>query len=162
MKGKILGIAVIVVAMGVLVNALALTSASVKNNAVSVPVVATGSALVALTAPTTPDVDLTYGLDAGNQFMMTVKTGLQADSNYTFDPAFKITNNSGSATKISLPASVTTGGVTVYFYQAGTSTPLTTPVSVTTSQDIKMVIDVPAGTAANPGLSFKFDVTGSK
>jgi hypothetical protein len=124
----------------------------VKNNAVSVPVVATGSALVALTAPTTPDVDLTYGVDTGNQFKVSVNTGLQADSIYTFDPAFTIKNNSGSATKISLPATVVTSGVTVHFYLTGTTTTLTTPVSVNTSQDIKMVVDVPAGQATSSGL----------
>lgn len=161
MKGKILGIAVIVVALGVLVNALALSSATVSNNAVNIPIVATNSALIAVQGGT--DGDITFGTDAtGKQAKMTVSTGLQADSSYTFDSAFQVTNNSSSATKISIPNTITVSGVTVTLTDSAGAAITNTSVPAGNSLGVKMAVAVPAGQAASSGLSFVFSISGSK
>lgn len=160
MKGKILGIAVIIVALGVLVNALALSSATVKNNAISIPIVATNSALIAIQGGT--DGDLTFGVDAtGKQAKVTVNTGLQADSSYTFNSAFVVANNSSSATNITIPQTITVSGVSVDLTQTS-GEPITAVAVNATPLTVKMVVTVPAGQAASTGLSFTFDVTGAK
>lgn len=160
MKGKILGLAVIVVAMGVLVNALALTSATVKNNAINIPIVATDAALISIGAGS--DVDVTFGTDpTGKQAKISVGTGLQADSSYTFESAFVITNRSATATKITIPNTISTSGVTVTLSKTDDSA--ITDVSVNaTPLPVKMVVTVPSGQAASTGLNFNFNITGAK
>ncbi len=122
-KAKFLGLAVVLVALAVLVNVLALSTATV-NSGLTIDVVNTSSALVALSAPITPDPDVTVSTATGI-LQLTVADGVQPDSEYTFSPVFTITNNSAAGITVDLTGSSTPAGMTLSFTEAGTANAMT-------------------------------------
>ncbi|HYG59967.1 MAG TPA: hypothetical protein VD902_18025 [Symbiobacteriaceae bacterium] len=108
MKIRLFGLAVVVVALAVIVNALALSTASITNK-LSVPLTTTDAALIAFEAPTTPDSDITLVATGANQMTVTVDTGIQPNSTYVFDQVFKITNNSADNVLLGVAYPGTTG-----------------------------------------------------
>lgn len=165
MKAKVLGIAVIVVALGVLVNALALTSVTVDQNKINIPIVSTDSALISVSAGADGDVSFNAAGNGGKA-QMSVATGLQPASTYEFDTAFVITNHSANAVKITVPSTVTAGsGITsISLYKTGTTTPITGEVlaASTGSVGVKMVIAVDPTATVSTAPNFTFSITGAK
>ncbi|MFZ5815438.1 MAG: hypothetical protein ACOY93_09090 [Bacillota bacterium] len=111
MKTRFLGLAIVMVALAVLVNVLALSSASVDSD-LTVNVVNTATALIAMSAATTPDPDVVVDTTSGI-LTVTFDDGLQPASSYTFSPVFKITNNSDGAVTVTVTSSGTPAGMTV-------------------------------------------------
>lgn len=119
MKIRLFGLAVVVVALAVIVNALALSSANVTNK-LTLDVKTTDNALIAFSTPTALDSDISLTAAGANQMSFTVNTGVQPNSTYVFDQVFKITNNSNdnvilgatfpSATGLTITLANTIGG----------------------------------------------------
>ncbi|HYF94731.1 MAG TPA: hypothetical protein VD969_21160 [Symbiobacteriaceae bacterium] len=107
MKSRLLGLAVVLVALAVIINALALQQADITST-FTVSVVGSGSALIAIAADTDGAQDGDIGVDdtTSGYAMLTVDTGLQPGSTYVFEKAFEIVNNSGDTVDITLPADV--------------------------------------------------------
>lgn len=111
MKVRLLGLAVVLVALAVIVNALAISSADVTNK-VTVSVVGSKDALLAFDTTGADDQDLAVSGTSGGQMTITIDDGIQRNSNYTFSPAFKITNNSDYPLNLTID-DVVSNGVTV-------------------------------------------------
>ena len=116
MKTRFLGLAVVFVALAVLVNVLALSTATV-NSDLTVDVVNTTTALVALTTPIAPAVlDSDVAVSTASGIMaITLDHGLQPDSTYVFKSVFSITNNSDDAVNVTLSTTGTPAGMTITF-----------------------------------------------
>lgn len=148
MKTRFLGLAIVMVALAVLVNVLALSSASVDSN-MTVNVVNTSTALIAMKVPTTPDSDVTVSTASGI-LTVTFEDGLQPQSSYTFTPVFTITNNSDDNVTINVSTSGQPAGMT--FTITDTSDTALGPaysLIAGASVDVKMVIDNTGAVAIN-------------
>lgn len=116
MKTRFMGLAIVLVALAVLVNVLAISSATVNSN-LTVNVVNTSSAMIALAAPVAPatlDNDVVVDTSSG-VMAVTLDDGLQPGSTYTFKSVFSITNNSDDAVDVTLSTTGTPAGMTVTF-----------------------------------------------
>lgn len=151
MKKRLLGIAVLLVALAVIVNAMALSSAQVTS-AMSIPIVNTSAALIALSAAASQDLDLNVSIVDG-QLLLAVEDGVQPYSIYTFDSAFKITNNSDDNVLVTISTSGTPAGVTLTFAD-GLNDPITSYLlNTATSVNVKLTVDTGAATLATAGIS---------
>lgn len=147
MKTRLLGLAVVLVALAVIVNALALSSASVTNK-LTIPVTTTDQALIAFTAPDSADGDITLTAVGANQMVVAVDTGVQPNSTYVFDQVFKITNNSADNVTLGLTPPTATG-LTITLADAATDTNISGLVlNSGLSINVKMTV-VADGTAAS-------------
>ncbi|HYF76761.1 MAG TPA: hypothetical protein VD973_06505 [Symbiobacteriaceae bacterium] len=159
MKSRLLGIAVVLVALAVIINALALESAEITNK-VSIDVVGNAAALIGITAATgvqDPDVTVT---DTNKQAVITLPAlkGAQAASQYVFDAAFAIKNNSGDTVDISIDPITPAGGVGVTFEVS--TLPLANPFAGLAPGEeawVKMTVTVAegAGSVSLPTTNFK-------
>lgn len=119
MKTKFLGLAVVFVALAVLVNVLAISSASIDSD-MQIVVENTSTAMIALAAPVAPatkDDDVTVDTSSG-VLDITLSDGLQPGSTYTFKSVFSITNNSANAVDVNIDTTGEPAGMTVAFYNA--------------------------------------------
>lgn len=108
MKVRFLGLAVVLVALAVIVNALALSSATITSP-LTVSVVNTDTALLAFSAVSPGgDPDLTVSGNAAS-LSLAVQDGIQRNSSYTFAPAFMITNNSADTLNLTVSGTATNG-----------------------------------------------------
>ncbi|HLN64629.1 MAG TPA: hypothetical protein VK464_24150 [Symbiobacteriaceae bacterium] len=143
MKVRLLGLAVVLVALAVIVNALAISSASVTNG-VTVSVVATNAALLAFdTTGVGNDPDLAVSGTTTGSMTITIDDGIQKNSSYTFSPAFMIKNNSDDTLDISIPP-VTVNGVTM-------------TATAVAGGDVSSFTDVPAGKTVFVSLTLGAD-----
>ena len=108
MKVRLFGLAVVVVAMAVIVNALALSSASVTNK-LTLAVTTTDDALIAFETPTALDSDISLTAVGANQMSFAVDVGVQPNSTYVFDQVFRITNNSDDTVVLGATMPTATG-----------------------------------------------------
>jgi hypothetical protein len=90
---KWIGLAVLVVALIMAINAFAYRTASVTNG-FSITVDSTNNAALAIDAPTTPDPGITATI-SGGKMNLTVNEKVQPDSVYSFEDVLKITNKTG-------------------------------------------------------------------
>lgn len=165
MKTRLLGLAVVLVAMGILVNALAVTKADVKTNALSFDIVNTSSALIGLKSGDNQDKDVSFvatGGTSGKLASITIATGLQPGSSYVFQDAFQIVNNSANTNgvTVSLTDVTTVAGVTVKFFNStdSTRTAFSTADLTTTTKTVNLgmeiTVDDSASVPAKPTFSF--------
>lgn len=147
MKTRLLGLAVVMVALAVIVNALALSSASVTNK-LSIPVTTTDTALIAFEAPTTPDADITLTAVGANQMTVSVDTGIQPNSTYVFDQVFAVTNNSGNAVTLGVTYPATTGLTITLANAAGGADLNGLSLGIGASVNVKMTVVAAAGAAS--------------
>lgn len=159
MKTRLLGLAVLLVALGVIVNTLALSSASVTNS-FTLPVVNTSAALIALDAADVQDSDMTASTATG-QLVLTVATGVQPHSTYTFNGAFKITNNSTDAVEVTVTTSGEPANVTLSFADNVDAAITGYALASTASVNVKMTITTGAA-ALDPGASIDIVVSAVK
>lgn len=150
MKTRLLGLAVVMVAMAVMVNAMALSSFT-QANSFTLSVVTPDLALVAFDTATGADGDVTVDLSAG-KLDLTFAHGVQQNSTYEFSPAFKIKNNSKNAVNLGWVAGAgAPTGVTVTFHNAADNVQLTSlPAEMAAWIDVKVKV-VASGTAAGGG-----------
>lgn len=139
MKTRFLGLAIAMVALAVLVNVLALSSATVDSN-MTVNVVNTSTALIAMSVPATPDSDLTVSTGSG-VLTVTFEDGVQPQSSYTFEPVFTITNNSDDNVTINVTTTGQPAGMT-FTLTDSSDTALGPAFSLVAgaSVDVKMVL----------------------
>jgi hypothetical protein len=121
MKVRLLGLAVVLVAIAAIVNALALSEATIKNG-FSISVENTTNAMIALAPAAGNDKDVDVETAANGYLELSFADGFQRNSTYKFSPAFKITNNSKetvdmavtftstAAEKITVTAAAVAGG----------------------------------------------------
>jgi hypothetical protein len=142
-KTKFLGLAVVLVAMAAIVNALALSSATVSGSQFTIPVVNTNAALIAVKAPASPDSDLQI-TDTATAFSLTVKGGfgVQDNATYTFDQAFQVKNNSQDAVNVNITSSGGPTGATLSLKNAADDSAIVPATTIALS----------AGTAVNVNL----------
>jgi hypothetical protein len=151
---KLIGLAVLLVALAMVVNALAYSKATVKNTT-SFNIDTTGSATLAIDkspAVTTPTPGLSVD-DADGYLKISISDTIQPNATYMYGPVFKIVNNDTvKAVTISDPTITLTGGATVGFTTdaAGASpyTGSTLQKKGTAGQDsvtLYLKLDVPAG-----------------
>lgn len=148
MKVRLLGLAVVLVALAVIVNALAISSASVTN-AVTVSVVGSNTALLAFDTTGADDDDLAISGASAGQMTITIDDGIQKNSSYTFSPAFKITNNSDDILDLTIPTQTVNGvTLTAAAVAGGTYSSLTdVPAGASVWVQITLAAD---GTATTP------------
>ncbi|HYG60539.1 MAG TPA: hypothetical protein VD902_20905 [Symbiobacteriaceae bacterium] len=122
---KVLGLAVVLVALAVTLNALAFKTAEVTSSA-SFTVVTSGSAALAVTAA---DSDADPGIDTDETpgvFSLTINDQVQPNSKYLFKNVMKVANGTGRTSTIqSLDYDIDGLDVaegTVKLYVAGTTT----------------------------------------
>lgn len=152
---KLMGLAIVLVALAVSVNALAFKTAQVTNNMSLVFQDSTAAGL-AFAAAATPDPGVSTALDGTTGITkFTLSQKMQPGSVYTFDPAFKITNNNASGTVTLAYSAITlTGGVTITLLKSGTTTDISDPsvtIAAAGSQDVAIKVTVPAGFVASGG-----------
>lgn len=141
---KLMGLAVTMVALAVTINALAFQTASVTN-AMSITVSSTTSAGLAFDAPAGSPDGATVST-ASNELSVTFTENVQPNSTYTFDPVFKITNNSSSAKTLGYSSSGFTG-LTVVLYQTGTTNDLSGySLGAGLSVEVKVSVQTNTGT----------------
>lgn len=151
MKKRLIGMAVLLVALAVIINAMALSSAQVTST-MDIPIVNTSTALIALSAADSQDLDLNADTTTG-QLVLTVEDGVQPYSSYTFDGALKITNNSDDNVLVTLSTSGTPAGVTLTFAD-GADAPITSYLlNTAASVNVKLTVDTAAATLATAGIS---------
>ncbi len=147
MKMRFLGLAVTLVALAVMVNALALKSATINGTTVSIPIVNSSAALIAIGGATvSPDPDVIV-TDSGGVATISVQDGLQPNSSYSFGNVLTITNNSETDVTLSISVGDLTGtGINaITFYDSATSTAFTSgSLAKNTSITLTMSIDVSA------------------
>lgn len=162
MKNRLLGLAVVIVALAGIINALALKSADITNK-VAITVAGNATSLIGITTAGagTQDPDVSIS-DTNNQAVLTLAKGLQAGSKYEFDAAFAIVNRSASdSVNITLPTVPKANGVAVTFdvsTRAGAK-PLTGLAAGDTVW-VKMTVELDegAGTTSLPSTDFVIKV----
>lgn len=159
MKTRILGLAVVIVAMAVIVNALALSSASISGTTMSIDIVNSGSALVGIGAPASPDSDLT--ITDNGKLSLTVEHGVQASATYLFDQALQLTNRSDDAIDLTWSMSGLPAGMTINFYNDADGLPVTSPLAISANSaalNLRMEVVTTSGAATAAGnISIQFD-----
>jgi hypothetical protein len=141
---KFMGLAVVLVALAVTLNALAFSTAKVTNSA-TFTVAATGSAALAISS--TPGTGLSADVTS-NYLKLTVNDKMQPNSTYLFSNAITTTNKSSGAINLT-GYSATANGVTVKLYKAGTNTELG-------------AVGAQSLATANDSLTFDMEVTVDK
>lgn len=124
---KLLGLAVVLVAMAVAINALAFKTADVTNN-MALKIVGTETAALAMLPGTGDGAGSVVGADG--ILKIALAKFPQPGSTYVFDDVFRVKNNAAASRTITLPASVllgTTTQVTVSFVNSA-GTPVTSVV----------------------------------
>lgn len=171
---KVLGLAIVLVALAVAINALAFKSASVTNSA-SFTVSATNAAALAIEAGGTPGTGFsTAGITDGS-LTLTINDKMQPNSTYKFSEVFKVTHkatSTNSITGVGYTVSVPAGfqASDIKLYETGGSTELSnkTLTSGAPSVTLDLEIHVPAGvtidtvTPANNVKSFNIVITGNQ
>lgn len=146
-RSRILGLAVVFVALALTMNALAFRTASVSSSA-TFSVVTSGSAALAVTNAGSPDPGI--GTDeTGGVFTLTINDKVQPNSEYRFANVMTVKNGTGRTTSIK-DLSYSISGLTaaegvVKLYLAGTSTEFPGTVSdgsYTLEKDEAVVLDL--------------------
>lgn len=161
MKSRLLGLAVVLVAIAVLVNALALSTADITSK-VNINVVGSQSALIAITEATGQDPDIIIDDSVNGSAVISIADlkGLQPGSVYVFSPAFSIVNNSNTIVDFTIPVpTVEADGVHVLF-EAVTPADMSGVTADGDYADIKMTVTVDegAGTVSLPDTPFTIHV----
>lgn len=94
---KVMGLAIVLVALAVAINALAFKTATVQN-AATFTVSATNAAALAIEADATPGTGFTTAGIGTGYLTLTIDDNMQPNSVYTFDDVFKITNKASNTT----------------------------------------------------------------
>lgn len=150
---KVMGLAVVLVALAVAINALAFKTASVTNSA-SFTISASKDAALGIDAGTTPGTGFTLSGQNTGAATLTIDDNMQPNSVYTFGQVFKLVNhaNSGSITLTGYTATVTGGGATIKLYKAGTSDEIGAGTAITLgvggSMDVDMEVTVTGAAGA--------------
>ncbi len=153
---KLMGLAVTIVAIAVVINTLALSTGTVRNS-VTISVVNTSSALIAIGLPTSSDLDLT--LSSAGSYSMTIEDGVQPDSTYIFKDAIKITNNSDNDITLAYSFGTLPTGMTMVLKNSLTPFADISGISLTKGSSVDAYLEVattsstPTG-AVNPTLTF--------
>jgi hypothetical protein len=113
---KWIGLAVILVALIMAINAFAYRTASVTND-FSITVDSTNNAALAIDAPTTPDPGITATISAG-KMNLTINEKVQPHSDYLFEDVLKIKNNTGYPVNLSYSFTGGASGLTVTLRRA--------------------------------------------
>jgi hypothetical protein len=148
---KLIGVIVVLMALGSIINATAFKTAAVTNS-MAITVDTTANAALAMAAATTQDTGIAVTV-SGGQLVLTVSDKMQPGSTYCFSGAFKVTNTGVTAPTFTFTAPTTTSlpvGVTLSLFKGGApcSTALTTQtLAANASSDIDMQIVVATGTA---------------
>lgn len=101
MKTRLLGLAVVLVALAVIVNALALESATINGTSLSANIVSSDSALIAIVGGAPQDSDIAFD-GTGTTASISLEHGIQANSTYVFGHAFGIKNNSDDNVRVTV------------------------------------------------------------
>lgn len=117
MKSRLLGLAVVLVALAVIINALALETATITNK-ITITVAGNGSSMIGITTATAvQDADVSVS-DTNNQAVITLSDPLQAGAVYVFDAAFAVVNRSSQAIDFTVTPPAVSNGVTIAFAQS--------------------------------------------
>ncbi len=146
---KLMGFAVVLVAMAVAVNALAFRTAVVTNG-MSMTVDTTSASGLAFAAATVPDPGVSSVITDG-KLIITVNDKMQPDSIYTYEDVVKITNNSGATVTLSYSTAGLTGGTTLALKTPANADISGTTLASATSLEVKMVVTVPSTFVTNGG-----------
>jgi hypothetical protein len=147
---KLIGVIVVLMALGSIINATAFKTAAVTNN-MAITVDTTANAALAMAAATAQDSGITVTAPTG-QLLLTLTDKMQPGSTYCFSGAFKVTNTGVGAPTFTFTAPTTTGlpgSVTLSLFQGGApcSTTLTGQTLIANaSSNVEMQIVVPTGT----------------
>lgn len=119
---KVMGLAIVLVALAVAINALAFKTASVTNQA-HLTISASKSAALSIDAAASPGTGFQILGHDTNSMELTIQDQMQPNSTYLFSNVFRIIDNAQSGT-VTLAAPVINGlaGATVTLYKAGTAT----------------------------------------
>jgi len=141
---KLMGFAVVLVAMAVAVNALAFKTAVVTNG-MSITVATTSASSLAFSAATAQDPGVSSSITAG-KLTITVNDAMQPDSVYSYEDVVKITNSSAATVSLAYTVTGLTGATAVLKNPSNADIGGTT-LGPAASVEVKMVVTVPAGTA---------------
>lgn len=147
---KVMGVALVLVALAVAVNALAFSTAAVTNEA-SFTISATKDAALAINTTTAPGKGFTMSVASGSG-SLAINDTMQPNSVYTFSKVFSITHNAADTAPITL-GSLTTdlpaAAGTIKLYEAGTKNEITNKLLATkgASVDVDLEVSVLDGAA---------------
>jgi hypothetical protein len=158
MKTRLLGLAVVLVAMAFIINALALTSADITGTTLSASIVNSSAALIAIDEGPSQDNDISF--TDGTNASISIP-GIQANSAYAFGQAFMVKNN--SADDLYIDVIVTGGsGATLTLVSSPADTDLLN-MPVTAGNSITFTMSVSAGNIATPNSTpFQIEVKADK
>lgn len=146
---KLMGLAVVLVALAVAVNALAFKTANVTNTS-SITVDTTSSAALKITAGTGSGFSSNIGANGYLDIVFSQK--MQPNSDYLFGPVFTVTNTNTALVNLSYTVSGNANGLQVELYKdaAGGALPATLAAN-TGNTDVYIKVTVPAGYVAGGG-----------
>lgn len=144
---KVMGLAIVLVALAVAINALAFNTASVTSSA-TFTISGTGSAALGIDTHGTPGTGFTVGGTSNSYATIAIADQMQPNSTYTFTNVFLIENNNpgGSGRNINLSAisfsPALPAGLTVTLYKSGTGDLIGTGSAVSVAAGASMSVDM--------------------
>lgn len=163
---KLMGLAVLLVALAVTMNALAFKTVVVTNPA-TLTVTGTGTAALAISAATTPGVGFAASEGGGGnqrQWYINFQSAMQPNSVYTYSGVMKVSASTtdGNVT-ISNVTATAPAGILVEVLRTGTTTPLQGAVieAGTPSWDVDVRVTVDP-TYAGTGGNFNIQITANR
>lgn len=163
---KVMGLAIVLVALAVAINALAFKTASVTNSA-TLTVAATQGSALGIDVGTAPGSG--FGTDfASNYLKLTIADKMQPNSTYTFNDVFKIKHGASEASTAitgidyltNLPASVGTIRLMVGATELG-DTGANSLANSSATMDVDLEITI-KDTAALGAQTFSITITGNQ
>jgi hypothetical protein len=138
---KLMGLAVVLVALAVAVNALAFKTANVSNTS-SITVDATNAAALKITAGTGSGFTSTIG--ANGYLDLVISQKMQPNSDYLFGPVFTVTNTNGAIVNLSYTVSGNTNGVQIDLFKDANGGALPATLAATSgATDVYVKVTVP-------------------
>jgi len=160
---KLMGLAIVLVALAVAINALAFKSAEVTN-AATFTVSATDSAALAIKAATTPGTGFTAS-NLGTGFLtLAITDNMQPNSKYKFSGVFKISNTTASnITGVGYTTTFPAAVGTITLLDASDSTPLSNETLATPGGAIDVDMEITLLSTATTGAkTFNIVITGNQ
>lgn len=168
---RLMGLAIVWVALAAAVNALAFKTATVTNPT-TFTVGSTAGAALAFDAATSPGTGFTTSIPATGanqrQLQIVLNDTLQPNSVYRFTRVFKVTNlaTGTPATTLSVDTSAFPAGITVTLYKGDGlfTTPLAGQVldATTSTVNVDMEVSVGAAYTGTGGTDLALKITGTQ